>query len=242
MTAPLGIPDPAVAPETAPIDLPADEVHLWQSPLAGEGDLAGLPPEERTRAERLRLPAVRARFVRSRSLLRTILAAYTGHDPSELRFGVRGQGKPVLAGPVSSIRFNLSRTDAQWLLAVARGREVGVDVERVDRAVDVDAVAARLFSARERATLRGLDGERKVRAFFRVWACREATVKAMGEGMFSHSDRFEVEADPGRPVGAWPAGDGAFPWRLGVVPVPADHVAILAVENAPRAIRSFRPS
>lgn len=237
---PLAIPEPAAAPATAPIELAADEVHLWQSPLAGGGGLAGLPPEDRARAERLRLPAVRARFVTSRTLLRTTLAAYTGQRPGELRFGARGQGKPVLAGPADSIRFNLSRTDAQWLLAVARGREVGVDVERLDRAVDVDGVASRLFSARERATLRSLDGARSVRAFFRVWACREAVVKAMGEGMLSHADRFEVEADPGRPVAAWPVGSGSFPWRLGLVPVPEDHVAVLAVEGAPGAIRSFR--
>jgi 4'-phosphopantetheinyl transferase len=235
---PLDVPEPAEPPERA--ELPAGEVHVWQAPMHGPDGAAVLPPDEVARAERLR-PEARRRFVRSRALLRTILGGYTGIRPRELCFGTLGQGKPFLAGPsgVAPLRFNLSRTDAQWLLAVARDREVGVDVERLDRDVDVDRLAARLFSRRERETLGGLAGERKRDAFFRVWACREATVKAMGEGMFSHAGRFEVEADPESAVVARPVDGAAFPWRLGVVPVPAGHVGVLATQGEPARILAF---
>lgn len=236
----LAIPEPASppVPPPAPLALRAGEVHLWQAEMAGEGDPSVLPPDELARAARMRRAEPRARFVRSRTLLRTILGAYGGREPVELRFGTTGQGKPRLAD--ASIRFNLSRTDAVWLLAVAPDRDVGVDVERTDRPVDPDRLAARLFSRRECEMLRALDGEEKARAFFRVWACREATVKAMGEGMFSHSATFEVEADPARPVDARPVDGSRFPWRLGVVPVPPGHVGVLATEGEAERIRSFR--
>jgi 4'-phosphopantetheinyl transferase len=215
------------------------EVHLWQASMLGEGDPSVLPPDEIARAERLRVSDVRRRFVRSRTLLRTVLGSYEERPPEGLRFASSGQGKPHLAAE-GSVRFNLSRTDAAWMLAVARDRGVGVDVERLDRPVDPDALAARLFSRKECETLRGLAGENKARAFFRAWACREATVKAMGEGMFSHSDRFEVEADPERPVAAWPVDDEPFPWQLGVVPAPVGHVGVVAVEAEPSVIRNWQ--
>ena len=233
------IPVPEVREAPASVALGPGEVHLWQASLAGEEDLALLPPDEVARAEQLRVAGPRLRFVRSRTLLRTVLAAYTGLPPRELRFAPRGQGKPALREE-AAVRFNLSRTDAEWMLAVAADREVGVDVERVDRRIDADALAARLFSVREREILRKLAGSAKTGAFFRAWACREAVVKAMGEGMFSHSHRFEVEADPGRPVAAWAADGGEFPWWLGVAPAGPDHVAVLAAEGAPSVVRSWR--
>jgi 4'-phosphopantetheinyl transferase len=239
-TGPLEVPEPVESPE--PPELPAGEVHVWHASMAGAGGAAVLPAEELDRAGRLRVAEVRSRFVRSRALLRTVLAGYCGVRARELRFGTAGQGKPFLAGPrgIEPLRFNLSRTDVRWLLAVSRDREVGVDVERLDRQIDVDRLAARLFSRREQETLGRLAAEKRKAAFFRAWACREATVKAMGEGMFSHAGRFEVEADPERAVAARPVDGAAFPWRLGLVPVPADHVGVLATEGEPARIRAFR--
>jgi 4'-phosphopantetheinyl transferase len=237
---PLEVPEPAEPPERAA--LPEGEVHVWQAPMVGPEDAGMLPPDELARAERLRFPEARRRFVRSRALLRSILGAYAEVAPRELCFGTSGQGKPFLAGPsgVAPLRFNLSRTDAQWLLAVARDREVGVDVERLDREVDIDRLAGRLFSRRECRALASLAADRRRAAFFRAWACREATVKAMGEGMFSHSGRFEVEAHPDRAVAARPVDGTAFPWRLGLVPVPAGHVGVLATAGEPARILAFR--
>jgi phosphopantetheinyl transferase len=52
--------------------------------------------------------------------------------PDRLTFTAGPHGKPSLtdrAGPVESVRFNLAHSDDSALIAVARDREVGVDVE-----------------------------------------------------------------------------------------------------------------
>jgi 4'-phosphopantetheinyl transferase len=235
----LEIPEAVPVPPEPPV-LTAGEIHVWRAELTGPADPAELPSPDKERAERLRIRQARDRFVRSRRLLRSILASYVDDD---LRFDTTGQGKPFLIDSDrgrSAIRFNLSHSGSLWMVAVARDREVGVDVERLDRRVDVDRLASRLFSAREREALQALSGARKRAAFLRTWACREAIVKAMGEGMFSHSDRFEVEADPGSPLAAWAPDGGDWPWRIGLVPGPPDRVCVLAVEGEPATIRSWR--
>lgn len=100
--------------------------------------------------------------------LREILAAETGSDPQGLSFvrdpGTRG--KPRLAGAPADLSFNLSHTHGLIAIAVARGREVGVDVEWLGR---------KLRSA-------GDDPAGK-RAFLRNWTRREAYAKMTGEGL-----------------------------------------------------------
>ena len=71
---PLDVPEPAEPPERP--ELPAGEVHVWQAPMVGPDGAAALPPDEIARAERLRFPEARRRFVRSRALLRSILGRH----------------------------------------------------------------------------------------------------------------------------------------------------------------------
>jgi 4'-phosphopantetheinyl transferase len=245
---PLQVPQAVSAPVAPPhpLELPVREVHVWQGSLdaAGDGDAgaAALSEEERARADRLLTTAVRRRFVRSRAMLRAVLAGYLATDPARIRFETGRHGKPRLADADAGLRFNLSHSAACWVLAVGRDVEVGVDVERTARDVDVEAVARRMFRPAEIRTLRRLEGRARKEAFFRCWASREAVVKAMGEGMLTAAHRFEVACDPAEPPAVrLPESEGReFPWEIGSIPLPGGFCGMLATDGTPSRIRSWK--
>src|SRR5207245_1169665 len=119
-----------------------DEAHVWwiglDLPAAEREPLAEtLSADERDRARSFRLPRDRERFVAARGWLRRVLGSYGGRPPADLVFGYGPRGKPALAGEgVDGFRFNLAHASGHALLAVARGRELGVDLEGLGRAAE----------------------------------------------------------------------------------------------------------
>jgi len=235
---PAPVPPPAVPPGR--IELEPDAVHVWLASLVRDGDESPLSAEERERAERAATPAVRRRFVRGRELLRSILASYTGSAPRDLVLGRTPDGKPFVEGRPGDVRFNLTHTGDVWAVAVAAGREVGIDVERADRRVDVSAVSRRLFARTEAEAIAALPEGNRRTAFFRCWTAREAVVKACGTGMMVPRVDFLVDAPPAGPLAVRPAGADPFPWWVRELPAPAGHVGALAVEGAPARVSFFR--
>jgi hypothetical protein len=132
------------------------EVHLWRVDLDAPGiDLGPLSADERARAARLLRDEPRRRWQAGRAALRTVLGGYLGIAPAAVQLRLGRRGKPALADPAASLRFNLSHSDELALIALARGREVGVDVERI--------------------------GERPP-SFYAEWTRREALGKCFGGG------------------------------------------------------------
>ena len=79
-------------------------MRVWRARLDLLRDRIGemwrvLSAEERTRVERLRVPADRERAIVARGLSRMILARAIAADPSELRFTYGPRGKPALTHP-----------------------------------------------------------------------------------------------------------------------------------------------
>lgn len=212
---------------------------MWQASLDGRGDESVLSPEERARAARTVTATLRSRFVRARTLLRTVLAAYVSVSPRALELRETPDGKPFVVRPPGSVRFNLTHTGSLWALAVAAGREVGIDVERLERRVDVPSVSRRLFAPSEADCIARLPESERREAFFRCWTTREAIVKACGTGMLVPRISFEVDPDPSRPLTVRGTDSGPFPWWVRAVPVPPGHVGALAVEGAPELVSSF---
>jgi len=234
---PVPVPPPALPP--ARVVLEPDAVHVWLASLESAGNEAVLPPADRERAERTATATIRRRFVRGRELLRSVLASYTGTAPGDLVLDETADGKPFLRGRPGDVRFNLTHTGDLWAVAVAAGREVGIDVERTDRRVDVPAVSRRLFAAAEHEAIAALPDAEARTVFFRCWTAREAVVKACGTGMMIPRVDFVVEAPPARPLAIRSAGADAFPWWVRELPAPAGHVGALAVEGVPARVSSF---
>ena len=80
-------------------------------------------------------------------------------------------------------------------MLVARGREVGVDVERGDRPVAVEP-ALRLLAPSEAADLESRTGEAKSRRFLAYWTLKEAFAKARATGLSLPLDRCAFAIGP----------------------------------------------
>lgn len=225
------------------------EVHVWLAMTTwgpgGGRRLGVLSPEEVERAARFHFDRDRERFVRARAVLRTLLGRYLGADPAGLHFRLNEYGKPALAGEWedSGISFNLSHSDEVVLYAFARGREVGVDVERVRPEFAGEDIAARFFAAPEVEALRRTPAEARAAAFFSCWTRKEAYVKARGGGLSLPLDGFAVSVDAAaREVALSVFGHAEVGERwtiIGLIPA-AGYVAALAAEGDVRNLNFWR--
>lgn len=229
-------PDPPLNPALA-----ADEVHVWrialERPIEEVQELQNLlASEEKSRADRFRFEKDRRRFVVVRGLLRVILARYLDLEPSQLRFVYSDYGKPALAPApdTSGLSFNLSHAHELALVAVTRDRHVGIDLEYMRPIPEVEQIAERFFSPQENEILRTFDDSEKLKAFYQFWTCKEAYIKARGEGLSIPLDRFQVVPRPGQAAPVLSVeGDPqeASRWSMRELMPGTCYVAALAVEG-----------
>ena len=181
-----------------------DEVHVWRAELTQKAShvqalLEMLAPDEEGRAGRFLFQRDRDRFIVARGFLRLILSRYLHTEPHRLRFAYSPYGKPSLAQGfhVDRLRFNVSHSENLALYAIAWERELGVDIEYVRADFASDEIAGHFFSRGEASVLRALPPNARTEAFFKCWTRKEAYIKARGEGLSIHLDKFEVAFSPG---------------------------------------------
>ena len=221
-----------------------DEVHVWRISLPSIEPRQAwetLSDEERRRAARHRFAVHRTRFVAGRAALRAVLSAYLGVPPSEVPLVTGAGGKPRLAGD-RDLDFNLAHSEDVALVAVTRGRAVGVDVERMRHGVPYERLARRFFAPGEAEALRRVPIRLRPAAFFACWTRKEAWLKASGHGLErglpSALPRFAVSVEP-RPTALAvtlpdrPEEGGR--WSLVDVRVGSGYAGALAVEGPLRA-------
>jgi 4'-phosphopantetheinyl transferase len=206
----------------SPPSLARDSVHVWRielaQPIAVMNELETLlAEEERQRAGRFHFLRDRRVFVVTKGAARQILAHYLSADPRSLIFDRGAFGKPFLCS--GELRFNLSHSGEFALLAVAREREVGVDVEQIREIEDAAMIAEQYFSPGESGKLRAvLDSTLGAAAFFNCWTRKEAFIKAIGEGLSHPLDTFEVTFLPQEKVELRLEGTMAHRWMLCALP------------------------
>lgn len=178
-------------------------VHVWRAPLCLDPSILDqlghtLSSDEKARAERFRFSGHRDAFTATRGILRDILTRYVSISAAAIVFRYAPHGKPALA-PLhrSAIRFNVSHSGRLAVYAFTLGSEVGIDVESLRPMPERDLIAERFFSASENETLRTLPLPVVDRAFFQCWTCKEAYIKATGEGLSLPLDGFDVAVAPG---------------------------------------------
>ncbi len=163
-------------------------LHLWRLPQAGAADeepaLAVLSLPERRRAEAIRNPLVYRSYIHNRANMRRILSAYLDLHPGLLELGNGLKGKPYVSVPTTDLRFNLSHSGGLALLAVLRGKEIGLDVECVRPRQGLEAIARRMFDRQTASALLDLPPQERIHGFHREWTRLEAGVKALGDGLF----------------------------------------------------------
>ena len=143
---------PAERPRCVGIDPTAEELESW-SGLQGQR-------------------AVQVRW--SRSWLRRCLANHFSVPPQQVPLRAPPGSPPSLALGWGHVSFSHC-PDA---LAIAwSDQPIGVDVERLDRAVPAWALAQRFFCKEDQEELRGLAATPLRRAVLRQWVAKEAAIK-----------------------------------------------------------------
>jgi 4'-phosphopantetheinyl transferase len=162
----------------------------------GEGEppaglLEHLTADERARAARFRFAADRAIYVVAHSLLARAMAAVLGpNGPAWSLEAEREGGKPALRIEGQALYVNLSHTRGAAAVAITRSGEVGIDVEAERPLPDLHQLAARVFTPNERRALQDMADPRRL--FVRLWARKEAVIKACGLGLAAPLQEIDV--------------------------------------------------
>ena len=198
------------------------------------GRACPLSVADHARAERFRWPEDRLRFVLGRALLSTLLRHAGVTDVRPLQLALTDQGQPHLP-PAPEARFSITHAGGVVAVAFARGARVGVDVEEIDRPVDLAPLAERIFNAADLVRFRAVAEAEKPRTFFRAWTGKEAVLKAKGVGLFGGIQEIAVPLDD-RPA-ILPAANGELSWRLHPLQLPAGYIGCVACDDTAREIR-----
>lgn len=222
----------------------SDTVCVWHYPLDADttGDAALLDAQERARAARFRFELHRRRFVTGRVALRRILAQHLDCDPGSLRFGYGPYGKPSLIHPAAgaALSFSASNSGALGAVAVARGGELGLDIEALRTHDDLELIARDAFAAEERAWLAALPPAEQTAGFYALWTGKEAYLKGKGIGLSAALDDFALALDAQwQPYLLRSALDRDDPqhWRLRRIDLLPGYSACLAEHGGARALR-----
>ncbi|MBC8989880.1 4'-phosphopantetheinyl transferase superfamily protein [Micromonospora chalcea] len=185
-----------------------DTVRVWVLAAGAPPDVlaryrAVLDPAERARAARLAADGLRDRFTVAHGALRVLAGRATGAPPEALTWRRGRYGKPALTGPWRGLHTSLSYSGDLVAVALSDGRPVGVDIQHVVPGGDPVPASARFFHPREaRHVAAGPDQAARARRFVRLWARKEAAVKAAGGRLWPNLgmpvDRADVVecADP----------------------------------------------
>jgi 4'-phosphopantetheinyl transferase len=234
----------------AKLELAGHEVHVWRAvlPESVEQILAlarSLDAKEQARANRFARPRDRDRYLAWHGVLRGVMARYLQVDPAMVRYELGRNGKPRLAAESepSDICFNLTHSGSLALIAVAQGREVGIDVEILRPMPDAVQIARRYFSADELVALSSLPPEEQVATFFNIWTRKEAFVKATGQGLAYPLSQLNVGLTSDPPARAtWRTIEDTQPrgtWSLCTLWPAAGYVAALVVEGLGCEVRRW---
>jgi len=218
-----------------------EEVEVWlerfgRDRRAEREAWEALSAEERERACRLERERDRVLFIRTRGLLRHVLAGHLEVGPREVAIDAGPGGKPRVggAGGVGWPHFNVSHSGSVALIAVTGRHEVGVDVELVGADIPWREVARACFSPAEITSIERLPPARRRLAFFDCWVRKEAYLKGLGTGVNRPTDDFEVPSGEAGGIvhdASPPPGQRGSTWYVHRLEVGPGYAAALAVDG-----------
>ena len=159
-----------------------NDIHVWKFPVAN-ADVSYLSESEKELARRFYFESDRNRFVVGRQAIRFLLSKYLSVNPAEIVItGEKGQ-KPVISSPALPIHFNISHSRDLVLIAIG-GKQLGVDLEKIDPAFDYTALLEEHFSEAEREFI--AVAQDPLKTFYFLWTRKEALTKAWGTGLLEN--------------------------------------------------------
>ncbi len=128
-----------------------------------------------------------------RTYRNTLLANQLLCSVDDLNFSKHEHGKPFLSS--HTLHFNHSHSQQYHALAMSeRVKDLGLDVEELDRKVRFDALAQHAFHAEEYRIWQQQDQDAEY--WFRVWTTKEAVLKASGLGIRLDLNSLNTQVHP----------------------------------------------
>ena len=221
--------------------LKPDTIHVWlawperiRDPALLEHYPLLLDAEEYARWQRIKIPRVQNEYLIAHALLRESLSRYAPLRPSEWCFSRNRYGRPEVANPgCQQLRFNLSHTKGLVACAIVWDRQIGVDVETLERDNRLLDIADRYFSGQECADLYSLPHQQQHSRFFDYWTLKESFIKAKGMGLALPLGQFSLHLG-GQTIGlslAEPLQDDPSRWAFWLYRLGAEYKLALCCEH-----------
>lgn len=137
---------------------------------------AWMGESERARCARFVRPERRRQFIVGRALLRLALGRLLDRAPGTIVLHERAGLAPVLPD-IADVGFSISHSGRWVACAAGKGVALGLDIERIDSARDVMALAEHAFDASALRDLQALAPGSRHAAFYRMWCAHEARIK-----------------------------------------------------------------
>lgn len=147
-----------------------------------------LSASELSRVQRFKTWALQDDFIVQHGLTRQILGYHLNASPAEIEIDAPKFGKPQVNG----LHFNISHADKYLAVAISEDIPVGIDIESMDRNIDLNHVAAIVLSDAERTALFSLPKDQQKITLLQTWVCKEAYWKFVGEGLNGMINQLEV--------------------------------------------------
>ncbi len=202
--------------EALNIPLPKDlSIHVWVLPIE---DINNLHKE-------------------SHRKVRKILSHYINIPEESLCIEFGSHGKPYLPNlPAGeNFYFNLSHSGKYMALAVSACTPVGIDIENMNRKVDIDKIARHFFHPLEAEAFNSLKKDEKKEAFFRLWTIKESFLKGLGQGFAISPSSFYARATDRNSFHIISSDEKlkekSTSWHLTPIPAPDSYICTVAYQN-----------
>ena len=97
-----------------------------------------------------------------------------------LKTGKNGKPELDLKRDHTDVSFNLSHTSEMVLIGVTRKHRIGIDIVHMDSAYRFHDTAEYMLTPAEKAGMQRIEPVLRYQIFFRLWAIKEAVLKATG--------------------------------------------------------------
>jgi 4'-phosphopantetheinyl transferase len=180
--------------------------------------------EEKNKASRFYQEKDRHRFIIGKAILKIFLARHLNIHPQTINFTYELYKKPVLkVGDQIPVHFNVSHSGDYVLIAFA-DKPIGVDIEYIDRNLDINEIMNVAFSNAEIVFM--TQQTTCMELFFQLWARKEALLKAASKGL--NNDIKYMPSLNGKHFVQSELLNGNERWRVTSFNVDEKHVASIA--------------
>ncbi len=160
--------------ETKHIDFWPDDVLLGEAEIKNSHSISILNKSEREEYENFSNANRQAEYLTARHLFRHLIHSFNVH-PDDVSLVKEKLGKPFARHKTEHINVSFSHSPKKVYCVLSLSKNVGLDVELVDREIN-PAVVKRILNNEELETLAS---EQPVK----LWTIKEAAVKCLGTGL-----------------------------------------------------------